>query len=353
MTTAYELGRLTARVKMAADPMSRKPDTGMPAVSGSAAPKPPVAPAAPPPKPPAAPPPKPPAPPAVPPPPKPPTPPAAPPAELEFSPSPANYFSPPKQNERVVVTPYNYMQPLYDKSYPGGYQGMIADSQRHQEDAQLEGLPRWDPKKLHKSVFIATGTEVPKVEKAFNIRNGFLNDRNSGAYQEGNLVFTNPRIKPEDAPAWWKETIPHELTHFMQTESRDAKPVFKGHEAKFPPEFSRRGSAGVGTRSRLDYLGEPTEFGAHLSDFKRDWVETNPGKRINTVPDAEKLLQHYNPDNPANRILPAAQRPKANKYFQELLPTIMSDPELKRKAITAILSSVVQNKQRQAPGTNV
>ena len=352
MTTAYELGRLTARVKMAADPMSRKPDTGMPAVSGSAAPKPPVVPAAPPPKPPAAPPPKPPAPPAVPPPPKPPTPPAAPPAELEYSPSPANYFSPPKQNERITVTPYNYMQPLYDKSYPGGYQGMIADSQRHQEDAQLEGLPRWDPKKLHKSVFIATGTEVPKAEKAFGIRNGFLNDRNSGAFQEGNLVFTNPRIIPKDNPAWWKEMIPHELTHFMQTESRDAKPLFRGHEAKFPPEFSGRGSAGVGTRSRLDYLGEPTEFGAHLSDFKRDWVETNPGKRINTVPDAEKLLQHYNPDSPANRILPKAQRPKANQYFQELLPTIMSDPELKRKAITAILSSVVQNKQRQA-GTNV
>jgi hypothetical protein len=342
MTTAYELGRLTARVKMAADPVSRKPDAGMPAVSGSAAPKPPVAPAAPPPKLPASP--------AVPPPPKPPTPPAAPPAQLEYSQSDANYFNPPKQNERIAVTPYNYMKPLYEKRYPGGYQGAIDDSQRWQEHAQLEGLPRWDPKKLPRSVFIATGTEVPKAEKAFNIRNGFSNNRNSGAFQENNLMFTNPKIIPEDYPAWWKEMIPHELTHFMQTESRDAKPIFKGHEAKFPPEFSRRSSAGVGTRSKLDYLGEPTEFGAHLSDFKRDWVETNPGRRISTTAEAEALLQHY---NPANKNLPAEQKPKANKYFQELLPTIMSDPELKKKAIIAILSSVVQNKQRQAPGTNV
>ena len=35
------------------------------------------------------------------------------------------------------------------------------------------------------------------------------------------------------------------------------------------------------------------------------------------------------------------------------LEKIMADPELRRKAILQILSSVVQNKQRQAPGTNV
>ena len=35
------------------------------------------------------------------------------------------------------------------------------------------------------------------------------------------------------------------------------------------------------------------------------------------------------------------------------LEKIMADPELRRRAILQILSSVVQNKQRQAPGTNV
>jgi len=45
--------------------------------------------------------------------------------------------------------------------------------------------------------------------------------------------------------------------------------------------------------------------------------------------------------------------PTVRSYFQPLLPTIMSDPKLKQKAILQILSSVVQNKQRQAPGTNV
>jgi hypothetical protein len=50
MITASELGRLTARVKVAADPTFRKSDTVMPSVSGSSAPKPSVAPYAPNPK---------------------------------------------------------------------------------------------------------------------------------------------------------------------------------------------------------------------------------------------------------------------------------------------------------------
>jgi hypothetical protein len=39
--------------------------------------------------------------------------------------------------------------------------------------------------------------------------------------------------------------------------------------------------------------------------------------------------------------------------MQALLPESMSNPELTRKAILQILHSIVQNKQRQAPGTNV
>jgi len=50
MITASELGKLAARVKMAADPTFRKSDTVMPSVAGSSAPKPSVAPYAPNPK---------------------------------------------------------------------------------------------------------------------------------------------------------------------------------------------------------------------------------------------------------------------------------------------------------------
>jgi hypothetical protein len=50
MITASELGKLAARVKMAADPTFRRPDTVMPLVAGSSAPKPSVAPYAPNPK---------------------------------------------------------------------------------------------------------------------------------------------------------------------------------------------------------------------------------------------------------------------------------------------------------------
>jgi hypothetical protein len=64
------------------------------------------------------------------------------------------------------------------------------------------------------------------------------------------------------------------------------------------------------------------------------------------VPDGYKELKLWQPSSNSKPV------PDING-FQELLPTIMSNPELKRKAILQILSSVVQNKQRQAPGTNV
>jgi hypothetical protein len=67
-------------------------------------------------------------------------------------------------------------------------------------------------------------------------------------------------------------------------------------------------------------------------------------RRASGVPDGYKKMHLDLPGyEPVPQISP----------FQKLLPTIMSDPKLKQKAILQILSSVVQNKQRQAPGTNV
>jgi hypothetical protein len=163
-----------------------------------------------------------------------------------------------------------------------------------------------------------------------------------------------------------------------------------------------------------DYYGIPTEHGAHLSELRRDYIEKNPGKRISTVPEAEEVLKAYvpaseeerndrvfrystqnHPTMPYNYMqpekifgeneqisentrrdltdlrrrsaaspgavdrqgweeveVPARNVPDISK-IQQFLPAIMSNPTLKKKAILQILSSVVQNKQRQAPGTNV
>jgi hypothetical protein len=68
-------------------------------------------------------------------------------------------------------------------------------------------------------------------------------------------------------------------------------------------------------------------------------------RKASGVPDGHKEIRLFQPgDEPV---------PQPNSYIQKLLPTIMSNPELKKKAILQILSSVVQNKQRQTPGTNV
>jgi len=360
-----------------------------------------------------------------------------------------NYFHPPTGHVKTQVTPYNYFKPLYDK-YPGGYDKAIADSQRWQEHAKLEGLQTWKPEDLHNPVEVRGGNFVGPWESRqaplLAAPRGFTSPTDpmrAGAYATSNANFNFPlargsvMINPDYADrklpdGYSSNTMGHELTHIMHRGStRLNDGVFKGYEDKFPEHLSRRGSAGVGTRddprSTLDYTGTPTEFGAYLSELRRHWIQNNPGKALNSVPAAEALLQHYNPARdvqpardfsmmvPDNAIsydsayprsfanrgdvikslspreraqenrdaqrfynqdqqafqarkasgVPDGQReirmqqpadspvPTVRSYFQPLLPTIMSDPKLKQKAILQILSSVVQNKQRQAPGTNV
>jgi hypothetical protein len=358
-----------------------------------------------------------------------------------------DYFRPPTGHVKTQIIPYDYFKPLYDK-YPGGYQQAIDDSQRWQEHAKLEGLQTWKPEDLHQPVEVRGGNFVgPWESRQFLSKqpvHGFTSPtdpfNNVKAYASSNLNGNHPRgrgaimLNPNkvDAPASDPElrgTYGHELTHEMHRRNNYLDDnVFKGHESKFPEHLSR-GPAGIGTnnnpQSRLDYFGDPTEFGAHLNELRRHWIENNPGKALNSIPAAEALLHHYNPareveeryyemtvpDNditynsayprsPANygdhsKTLSPSDRLRAQKILQHqydqsqnlfqarkasgvpdgykkiyldspgyepvphpssiqrFLPTIMSDPKLKQKAILQILSSVVQNKQRQAPGTNV
>ena len=358
-----------------------------------------------------------------------------------------DYFRPPTGHVKTQIKPYEYFKPLYDK-YPGGYQQAIDDSQRWQEHAQLEGLQTWKPEDLQQPVDMRGGNLVGPWESRQTapkpVQHGFtsLTDPSrSGAYASANRNFNYPRgqgavmMNPSnvDEPAsspWLRRTLGHELTHEIHSRNNylDGN-LFKGYESKFPEHLSGRGTAGVGgksdQRSTLDYKGDPSEFGAYLSELRRDWIANNPGKALNNIPAAEALLQHYNPARDvqpvrdfsmmvpddaisydsayprsfANRgdvikSLSPRERAQENRDaqmfynmdqksfqarkksgepdgyrkieleqpgdtpvpningFQELLPTIMSNPTLKKKAILQILSSVVQNKQRQA-GTNV
>ena len=367
-----------------------------------------------------------------------------------------DYVRPPGQNVKTQITPYEHFKPLY-KDYPGGYQGAIDDSQRYQNDAKLERLPTWKPEDLQKPVQVYTGNYGLAHENRVDDTTGFAAGSPAGGYQAGrrhvgnveipssmpgsflfprrNTIVTNPNLSPQSkGKEWWKSMFGHELTHATHNEesknSREPSGVFAGHENSFKDNPTATQNAGVGNkRTGLQYYGKPTEFGAYLSELRRNWIENNPGKRLNNASTAETLLQHYNParevepgsrfdvtvpdavinnnvtydsayprsrasENDAFKTMKPKERAWHTQYlqrlynqeqrafqarkasgepdgyrkidieqieqpvpnitpFQRLLPEIMSNPELKRKAITAILSSVVQNKQRQIPGTNV
>ena len=330
-----------------------------------------------------------------------------------------NYFNPPTGHFKTELTPYSYFKPLYDR-YPGGYGQAIADSQRWQDEARLAGLPAWKPENLHKPVVARGGNYVGPWEQQQGGTWGFTtqNPIRAGGYQTlSKENVPSIMINPEDASNpppvdLTRHLFGHELTHAVHSENKHEENIFNKYKNQFQPNFTESGSSNVGTSSNpksvLDYKGTPTEFGAYLSELRRDWIEKNPGKRLSKPSEAESLLNYYNPENPDygwkqfivpeanargygyNRQFPTSNSnlhpalraaysnnpefdpvkseqkelknlPKGyipeNIFFpppnisniQELLPTIMSNPELKRKAILQILSSVVQNKQPQAP----
>ena len=286
-----------------------------------------------------------------------------------------NYMQPPGQHVKTRINPHAYFKDLY-KEYPGGYQGAINDSQGWREAAKSNGLATWKPENLQIPVQSYTGNYGLAHEKRVDNRDGFAVDSPGGAYQEeiqhvgnvelpysraGSFLFPKQRtlvVNPKYSPQvvgneYWKSTFGHEIAHAMHDEEskyrRSPSGVFAGHENVFKDNPLATQNAGVGDeRTGLQYYGTPTEFGAYMSELRRDWIEKNPGKRINDFPTAEALLEHY---NPARKIEPETTPHITN--IQDLLPEIMSNPELKRKAILQILHSIVQNKQRQAPGTNV
>ena len=283
-----------------------------------------------------------------------------------------DYFRPPTGHVKTQIKPYEYFKDLY-KDYPGGYQGAIDHSQRWREHAQLDGLQTWKPEDLQQPVDVRGGNLVGPWESRqaplLAAPRGFTSPTDpirAGAYAAANRNFNFPRgqgavmmnpsdvNEPASSPSL-RSILGHELTHEIHRRNNYlGGNLFKGYESKFPEHLSGRGTAGVGgiddPQSMLDYMGDPSEFGAYSSELRRHWIQNNPGKALDKIPAAEALLQHYNPARPTGE---RGDTPVPNiNDFQELLPTIMSNPELKKKAILQILHSVVQNKQRQA-GTNV
>lgn len=138
-----------------------------------------------------------------------------------------------------------------------------------------------------------------------------------------------------------------------------AKPVkFIVQRSKYPT-MTREGKSYQGLNSELETLA--------------DWEEKIPKGAPADLPSRAALLKSKAPVPPyvqhakeeIDRLSKLIGRdvlhqdeitvePRKLPYRLDFpLEKIMADPKLKQKAIIQILSSVVQNKQRQAPGTNV
>jgi hypothetical protein len=209
----------------------------------------------------------------------------------------------------------------------------------------------------------------------------------AGAYQELNMagnwsqnpnaIIMNPdkSNRPASDP-WLRSTVGHELTHAMHRNASNSAAraaqnyamyndpiglpnVFKGYEGKFPEHLSKPGGAGVGNsedqRSRLDYLGGPSEFGAYLSELRRDWIANNPGKALDNIPAAEALLQHYNPYKkveaprrfnitiPDNDITHDSAYPRSNINHGDLYKTLSPSERKRQQKADQVCRTAIKN----------
>jgi hypothetical protein len=338
-----------------------------------------------------------------------------------------NYLNPPGDNTRTKISPRNFVEPIYAK-YPGGLDQAVQDSQRWQPDARLAGLPTWTPEGLSKEVPIYTGKYVGEQEnpQTPHSPNSFVFKPSLKGYfnpMQGHVAMNFPEYSKDKDSAGYASALAHELTHATHYAGSKGPP----RDNVFPPNFMEK--------KEQNYVGDPTEYAARISQARRDWLQHNPGKRISTVQEGSNVLDDIDAAHnakPTKFIVPRSKYPTMtpeNKgsglsdylntladweekipkgapaelpsraallepkapvppYVQKIkdeiadlykrvgrdvlhedeikvpprelpynlgfpLEKIMSNPELKKRTILQILSSVVQNKQRQAPGTNV
>jgi hypothetical protein len=85
------------------------------------------------------------------------------------------------------------------------------------------------------------------------------------------------------------------------------------------------------------YVGNPSEWGAHLSEAKR-YYSKDLGKPVATPADAQKVLDYYMSD----------RYPRKTDALRRIMPMLLNSDDLKKKAIMQILS-IVKGDQA-APG---
>lgn len=231
-----------------------------------------------------------------------------------------------------------YLEDAYGKA-PGGLDAAIAAAEQYKAPAMAAGLHTYkNEAELSKPVTVSNKvSDWTRFVDSFKRNNGRTTmgsgtdfNRVGGVTLSPKTPSGEPRIimNPVSSeislfkdPLNYLKMLRHELTHATY----DNRSWFN------TPVFSHKdldSSLPVRRRPYVDYVGHPAELAAHLAEAKREYVKST-GKQVKTPEDAMKVLEHFEND-PKNKT----------DVLSNLLPTLMTSPDIKQKMLLQILSIV-------------
>lgn len=247
-----------------------------------------------------------------------------------------------KASLREVVSPFY-------KDTEGGFDKAVENAEKYRDDAKKLGLVTFNQKDLDAPINISSkGKDIDKMIDMLNTRKGI--GSYSGRVSRQNLGGTTARgpystygdvvINPDSKDRY--SVLGHEMTHaafgpanpknelISPSQIEAMKKLLKGRISVSPSEFD----------NFAKYVGNPSEWGAHLSEAKR-FYSKDLGKQIATPADAQKVLDYYMSD----------RYPRKTDALRRIMPMLLNSDDLKKKAIMQILSIVKGNPA--APGTGM
>ena len=243
-----------------------------------------------------------------------------------------------KASLREVVSPYY-------KDIEGGFDKAVENAEKYRDDAKKLGLVTFNQKDLDAPINISSkGSDIDKMIKIVNsgrsTYGGKVSRENLGGaaprrpFSSYGDVVLNPDAKDRYS------ILGHEMTHaaFGPADSTNMTQIISEPQIEVMKKFLKKINM---SPSEFDttakYVGNPSEWGAHLSEAKR-YYSKDLGKPVATPADAQKVLDYYMSD----------RYPRKTDALRRIMPMLLNSDDLKKKAIMQILS-IVKGDQA-APG---
>jgi hypothetical protein len=250
-----------------------------------------------------------------------------------------------KASLREVVNPYY-------RDAEGGFDTAVREALKYRPEAKELGLTTFDEADLDAPIRVSSkGPDFFRTMSNLRGRSSYEGNREKvetagitarkdipGIKSYGE-VYLNPMANARGS----YDTLAHEFTHaaFGPPRSLSLPSLINEKQREELKNLlkNRTSASSKDIDDYAKYIGNPAEWGAHLGQAKRQFIK-DFGRQVTTPDDAKKVLDYYMSD----------RYPEKADVLKQLMPFLIKNDDLKKKAIMQILSIVQGKPSRQDIG---